>query len=123
MDDGALSTSLDRAERALQRIERALANRRPTENRDDVLRSKVREAVAELDQLIREAAQYWRRWSTSLSPGAPIRSHAARARKRICGQPRGWSTARAAVPQPQVLFAGINWIVLKVGLCGFLRKM
>ena len=57
MDDGGLSTSLDRAERALQRIERALANRQPVDNRDDQLRAKVREAVAELDQLIREAAQ------------------------------------------------------------------
>ena len=57
MDDGGLSEALDRAERALQRIERALANRRPIENRDDQLRAKVREAVAELDQLIREAAQ------------------------------------------------------------------
>jgi hypothetical protein len=57
MDDGGLSKSFDRAERALQRIERALANRQPAENRDDELRAKVREAVAELDQLIREAAQ------------------------------------------------------------------
>jgi hypothetical protein len=56
MDDGGLSASLDRAERALQRIERALANPRPVEKRDDQLRAKVREAVAELDQLIREAA-------------------------------------------------------------------
>jgi hypothetical protein len=57
MDDGGLSRSLDRAERALQRIERAVASRQPGENRDDALRAKVREAVAELDQLIREAAQ------------------------------------------------------------------
>ena len=56
MDDEALGSALDRAERALQRIERALANRQPTESRDEELRSKVREAVAELDQLIREAA-------------------------------------------------------------------
>ena len=57
MDDGGLSTSLDRAERALERIERALARRQPADNRDDQLRAKVREAVAELDQLIREAAE------------------------------------------------------------------
>jgi ABC-type Zn uptake system ZnuABC Zn-binding protein ZnuA len=57
MDDGGLSTSLDRAERALERIERALAKRQPADNRDDQLRAKVREAVAELDQLIREAAE------------------------------------------------------------------
>ena len=56
MDDGGLSEALDRAERALQRIERALANRQPTPSRDEELRAKVREAVAELDQLIREAA-------------------------------------------------------------------
>ncbi len=56
MDDEALGSALDRAESALQRIERALANRQPAEGRDEQLRAKVREAVAELDQLIREAA-------------------------------------------------------------------
>jgi hypothetical protein len=56
MDHGALSAALDRAERALQRIERALVERKPDAGRDDQLRAKVREAVAELDQLIREAA-------------------------------------------------------------------
>ena len=56
MDDGGLSEALDRAERALQRIERALANRQPAQSRDQELRDKVRDAVAELDQLIREAA-------------------------------------------------------------------
>ena len=56
MDDGGLGLALDRAERALQRIERALASRQPVSGRDEELRSKVREAVAELDQLIREAA-------------------------------------------------------------------
>lgn len=57
MDDGALSQALERAERALARVERALDNRPPASNRDDALRAKVREAVAELDQMIREAAQ------------------------------------------------------------------
>ena len=58
MDDASLSTALDRAERALQRVERALADRPPpAPPRDDELRARVREAVAELDQLIREAAQ------------------------------------------------------------------
>jgi hypothetical protein len=57
MDDASLSTALDRAERALQRLETALTNRKPDTARDEELRSKVREAVAELDQLIREAAQ------------------------------------------------------------------
>ena len=56
MDDGGLSSALDRAERALQRVERVLANRQPPVSRDEELRAKVREAVAELDQLIREAA-------------------------------------------------------------------
>ena len=56
MDDGGLSSALDRAERALDRIDRALANRHQEAGRDEALRSKVREAVAELDQLIREAA-------------------------------------------------------------------
>jgi len=56
MDDEALGSALDRAERALQRIERSLASRQPTKSRDEALRAKVREAVAELDQLIKEAA-------------------------------------------------------------------
>jgi hypothetical protein len=57
MDDGGLSAALDRAERALARVERALAQRQPSSGRDDALRAKVREAVAELDQLIREASR------------------------------------------------------------------
>ena len=56
MDDASLSAALDRAERALQRLEQALASRKPEIGRDEELRAKVREAVAELDQLIREAA-------------------------------------------------------------------
>ena len=56
MDDASLATALDRAERALERVERALADRQPAAGRDEELRAKVREAVAELDQLIREAA-------------------------------------------------------------------
>lgn len=56
MDDGGLSQALDRAERALGRIERVIAERTPSSGRDDELRAKVREAVAELDQLIREAS-------------------------------------------------------------------
>jgi hypothetical protein len=56
MDDIGLSTALGRAERALERIERALANRRAPESRDEELRAKVREVVEELDELIREAA-------------------------------------------------------------------
>ena len=56
MDDAPLSTALDRAERALERVERALADRPPSGGRDEERRARVREAVAELDQLIREAA-------------------------------------------------------------------
>jgi hypothetical protein len=56
MDDGGLSTALDRAERALERIERALSARRQDAGRDEALRAKVREAVSELDQLIRDAS-------------------------------------------------------------------
>ena len=56
MDDGGLAQALDRADRALSRIERALEDRRQS-GRDDELRNKVREAVAELDQLIRAAGR------------------------------------------------------------------
>ena len=56
MDDGGLAQALDRAERALDRIDRALAARESHTGRDEELRSKVREAVAELDQLIRAAS-------------------------------------------------------------------
>ena len=57
MDDGGLTDALERAERALRRIEYAVANRaKSSGGSDDALRAKVREAVAELDQLIREAA-------------------------------------------------------------------
>jgi len=48
--------ALERAERALQRIERALAGRQGSGGRDDALRARVREVVEELDELIREAA-------------------------------------------------------------------
>ena len=56
MDDGGVSSALDRAEQALRRIEHALAARQPSAGRDEELRTKVREVVEELDELIREAA-------------------------------------------------------------------
>jgi hypothetical protein len=56
MDDNELPLALDRAERALQRIERALAGREASAGRDEELRARVREVVEELDVLIREAA-------------------------------------------------------------------
>lgn len=57
MDEGGLPTALDRAERALARIERALSQRKPESGRDDVLRARVKDAITELDQLIREASR------------------------------------------------------------------
>ncbi len=57
MDDSGLSAALDRSEQALARIERALAGRKPDNGRDEALRARVREAVAELDQLIRQAGE------------------------------------------------------------------
>ena len=57
MDDASLTAALDRSEQALQRVERALANRQPAAPAaDDELRARVREVVHELDELIREAA-------------------------------------------------------------------
>ena len=57
MDDGGLSPALDRAERAIERIQGALGARKPATNgRDEELRAKVREVVEELDELIRQAA-------------------------------------------------------------------
>ena len=57
MDDGGLSAALDRAERAIERVQNALSSRQPTSaGRDEELRAKVREVVDELDELIREAA-------------------------------------------------------------------
>lgn len=55
MDDGGLSAALDRAEQAIERIQRTLASRQPA-GRDEELRAKVREVVEELDELIRQAA-------------------------------------------------------------------
>jgi hypothetical protein len=53
MDDTPLTLALERSERALGRIERALAARRnDDQGRDQDLRSKVRDVVAELDELI-----------------------------------------------------------------------
>jgi hypothetical protein len=52
MSDEGLVHALDRADRALSRIERALSNLRSDSGRDDKLREKVRDVVAELDSLI-----------------------------------------------------------------------
>ena len=55
MDDAGLTEALERAERALKRIEYAVANQSKPSGNDEQLRARVREAVMELDQLIREA--------------------------------------------------------------------
>ena len=55
MDEGRLISALDRAERALARIERSVAQTSHSNGKDQELRAKVREAVAELDQIIRLA--------------------------------------------------------------------
>ena len=54
MDEGRLTSALERAERAILRIERAISQPKP-QSGDDELRARVREAVAELDQIIRMA--------------------------------------------------------------------
>ena len=55
MSDDGLVQSLDRAERALERIERALSRLRSESGRDEQLRARVRDVVAELDSLIESA--------------------------------------------------------------------
>ena len=55
MDDGGLSQALSRAERAISRIEAALASTDAMRGKDEQLRTKVRDAIAELDQLIQTA--------------------------------------------------------------------
>jgi len=46
MDEGRLTSALDRAERALARIERAIPQVNRTGGKDEELRARVREAVA-----------------------------------------------------------------------------
>jgi hypothetical protein len=55
MEEQGLSQALDRAEAALDRIERTVARLGDGRGRDEELRARVREAVSELDQLIRSA--------------------------------------------------------------------
>jgi hypothetical protein len=55
MDEGRLTSALERAERAILRIERTISQPREQGGRDEQLRTRVREAVAELDQIIRMA--------------------------------------------------------------------
>ena len=55
MDNEGLETALTRAERALARIERVAEGAARRGGRDEALRAKVRDAIAELDQLIHKA--------------------------------------------------------------------
>ncbi len=55
MTEQALEQALTRAERALARCERAADAAGRRGGREQVLRDKVREAIAELDQLIQRA--------------------------------------------------------------------
>lgn len=59
MDAKPLENAMERAERALMRIERSVERgaMRPAESgRDEALRAKVADALAELDDIIREAS-------------------------------------------------------------------
>jgi hypothetical protein len=57
MDDGGLSAALDRAERAIERIQDALAARKPDAGgRAEERRAKGGGVVEELEELIRQAA-------------------------------------------------------------------
>ena len=55
MDEGRVTSAFERAERAILRIERAISQPKQQSGRDEELRTRVREAVAELDQIIRMA--------------------------------------------------------------------
>ena len=55
MSDEGLVSALDRADRAMERIERALSRLKAGDGRDERLRAKVRDVVAELDSIIEGA--------------------------------------------------------------------
>jgi hypothetical protein len=52
-----LEEAVDRAERALLRIDRAIERGAMNESRDDKLRANVANAIAELDSIIRDAGR------------------------------------------------------------------
>ena len=52
MSDDGLTHALDRAERALSRIESAVSHLKNDRGREEQLRAKVRDVVAELDSMI-----------------------------------------------------------------------
>jgi hypothetical protein len=57
MSSRSLEEAMDRAERALLRIERAIERGSMHEGRDDKLRANVANAIAELDSIIKEAGR------------------------------------------------------------------
>jgi hypothetical protein len=57
MSSRSLEEAMDRAERALLRIERAIERGSMHEGRDDKLRANVANAIAELDTIIKEAGR------------------------------------------------------------------
>ena len=57
MDTAPLEQAMERAERALLRIERSIERGTMHRSADDALRGKVTAVVAELDELIREAGR------------------------------------------------------------------
>jgi len=57
MSSTPLEQAMDRAERALLRIERAVERGGSNQDREDGLRTKVAEVLAELDEIIREAGR------------------------------------------------------------------
>ena len=57
MSSRPLEEAMERAERALLRVERAIERGAMQEGRDDKLRANVANAIAELDSIIREASR------------------------------------------------------------------
>jgi hypothetical protein len=55
MSTRPLEEAMDRAERALLRIDRAIERGAMNDSRDDKLRANVANAIAELDSIIRDA--------------------------------------------------------------------
>ena len=57
MSSRPLEEAMDRAERALLRIERSIERGAMNDSRDDKLRANVANAIAELDSIIRDAGK------------------------------------------------------------------
>jgi hypothetical protein len=57
MSNTPLEQAMDRAERALLRVERAVERGAMDQGSDNGLRTKVAEVLAELDDIIREAGR------------------------------------------------------------------